>query len=293
MTEPARLYKAMLTARLLTDGKAALRRLNRPDSDLEAEVLLRDILDISRAELYARLDERVEPLDVAEYHELLRRRLSGEPVAYILGYKEFYGREFVVKKGVLIPRPETELLVERAIKLLTTKGLTAGSVADVGTGSGIIAATLALELPDLRVMAVDVSDVALYVAFTNRDKFGLKERVLLVKNDLLEGIAGPFDAIVTNLPYTILGEIEPDVLINEPWVALSGGGGDGFGLYRRLLEDAWFKLKPGGFIAAEIGYNQGSIATDFAREIWPNAAIAVAQDYAGHDRILLVETETP
>ncbi len=291
MDNRARLYKPMRARDLLAEGRAALGRAAGAEANLEAEVLLRDILDQERASFFASLDEQVTALNVALYHELLNRRQQGEPVAYILGYKEFYGREFVVNKGVLIPRPETELLVERAVKLLTAKGLAAGTLVDVGTGSGVIGLTLALELPALQVTAVDLSEAALYVAFTNRDKFGLKERVPLLTSDLLAAVAGPVDALVANLPYTILGEIEPAVLISEPWLALSGGGGDGFGLYRRFLEEAWFKLKPGGLIAAEIGYNQGSLAAPFARDLWPGARVEIAQDYAGHDRMLIVETE--
>lgn len=277
-------------AMLLAEGQLALRAVAADQSRLEAEVLLRHLLKLDRAALYADLTEPVEETIVASYRDLLGRRHAGEPLAYITRRKEFYGHDFYVDKNVLIPRPETEQLVELSIALLRHKGLAAGLVADVGTGSGIIAVSLALELPQLRVWAIDNSLPALFVARTNMTNYQLIDRVRRLPGDLLTPLAQPVDAIIANLPYTILAEIEPAVLLSEPWAALNGGGADGFDLYCQMLAAAPAHLKPGGFVACEIGYNQGRVAQEVAHTHFPEAKVAVRQDLAGHDRILLIET---
>ncbi len=280
----------MTVAMLLAEGQLALRAVAGDVARLEAETLLRHVLGQTRAELYANLTEPVDAAQAASYRDLLGRRHAGEPIAYITRHKEFYGHDFYVDKNALIPRPETEQLVEMSITLLRNKGMAAGEVADVGTGSGIIAVSLALALPELRVWAIDNSLPALFVARTNMTTYKLIERVRRLPGDLLAPLAAPVDAIIANLPYTIIAEVEPGVLLSEPWAALNGGGDDGFDLYRRMLADAPAHLKPGGFIACEIGYNQGQVALAVARTHFHIASIAVQQDLAGHDRILLIET---
>lgn len=287
MTDTAPITIAML----LAEGQLALRDVAGDEARLEAEVLLMHLLGQSRAELYATLTEPVGEATIESYRDLLNRRYKGEPVAYIVGHKEFYGHDFVVNRNVLIPRPETEQLVELSLKLLRDKGMAAGVVADVGAGSGAIAVSLALELPQLRVWAIDNSKPALFVARTNILNYNLTDRVRRIPADLLTELPEPVDAIIANLPYTILAEVDPSVLLSEPWAALKGGGEDGFDLYRKLLADAPSHLKPGGFIACEIGYNQGVAAQQAVRQHFPEAkTIAVQPDLAGHDRILLIET---
>jgi release factor glutamine methyltransferase len=280
----------MTVAMLLAEGQLALRAVAADEARLEAEVLLRQLLKIDRAELYANLTEPVDDALVASYRELLGRRHTGEPLAYITRRKQFYGHDFYVDKNVLIPRPETEQLVELSIALLCDKGLATGVIADVGTGSGIVAVSLALALPQLRVWAIDNSLPALFVARTNTTNYKLIDRVRRLPGNLLAPLAEPVDAIIANLPYTVLAEVEPAVLLSEPWAALDGGGADGFNLYRRMLTAAPVHLKPGGFVACEIGYNQGPVAVEVACASFPAANIAVQQDLAGHDRILLIET---
>lgn len=278
-------------ALLLAEGQVVLREVAGGEARLDAEVLLRHLLGWERAELYANLDDEVDDALLARYRELLGRRYGGEPIAYITGHKEFYGHDLLVNKNVLIPRPETEQLVELSVRLLREKGLTAGIVADIGTGSGAIAIAVALELPNLQVWAVDNSLPALFVARSNMLNYQLTDRVRRLPGDLLAPLAEPVDAIIANLPYTVLAEIDPAVLLSEPWQALNGGGADGFDLYRRLLADAPNHLQVGGFVACEIGYNQGAVARQVAQQQFPAAPnIMVLADLAGHDRILLIET---
>ncbi len=282
--------KSLTVAMLLAEGQLVLRAVAPEAARLEAEALLRHVLGQSRATLYANLSEPVDEAQAASYRDLLGRRHAGEPIAYITRHKEFYGHDFYVDKNALIPRPETEQLVELSIALLRDKGMAAGVVADVGTGSGIIAVSLALALPDLRVWAIDNSLPALFVARANMTTYKLIDRVRRLPGDLLAPLTEPMDAIVANLPYTIIAEVDPSVMLSEPWVALNGGGDDGFDLYRRMLADAPAHLKPGGFVACEIGYNQGQVAKAVARSHFPTAKIEVQQDLAGLDRILLIET---
>jgi release factor glutamine methyltransferase len=223
---------------------------------LDAEVLLAHVLGLKRIMLYARFDQ---PLTVEErdrYRELVRRRAHHEPVAYLVGEREFWSLSLEVRPGVLIPRPDSELLVQAALTELPDDQ--SARVADVGTGSGALALAIAHERPRVEVVATDVSDAALEVAGRNAERLGLSDRVRVLRSDLLAGLVpdvAPFDLVVANLPYVPSAEVAtlmPDVRDHEPVAALDGGP-DGLALVRRLIADAPARLTPGGALILEAG----------------------------------------
>jgi release factor glutamine methyltransferase len=221
---------------------------------LDAELLAAHAFGMSRIELYAHFDRPLAAAELATYRDLVSRRLGGEPVAYLLGHKEFWSLDLLVDARVLIPRPDSETLVEEALDRLMGPG---ARIADVGTGSGALALALAKERPEAWVFATDVSPDALAVARANAERLGLA--VSFVPGDLEQPLvaAGLFDLIVANLPYIPSGEIDglaADVR-SEPRLALDGGV-DGLELVRRLIEGAPQLLQPGGCLALEVGAGQ-------------------------------------
>ncbi|MDP3062015.1 MAG: peptide chain release factor N(5)-glutamine methyltransferase, partial [Chloroflexota bacterium] len=217
---------------------------------MEAELLLAHILHADRTRLYALSDTHVSLAEEQDLEGLLARRLLREPLAYILGVRWFYGLELAVRPGVLIPRPETELLVERAIALAGDRVL---SIADVGAGGGNIAVALAVYLPRARLFATDISPNALQVAAENVARHGVAEQVTLLHGDLLAPLSAPVDMIAANLPYVrrdALPSLQPE-LRYEPVEALDGGP-DGLDLLRRLLAQAPDYLASGGWLLAEL-----------------------------------------
>jgi len=272
--------------------RAAAARLaaTSPTARLDAEVLLGHVLGAGRAQLLAHGERRLDPDEAARYRQLVERRAAGEPVAYLVGQREFYGLPFLVDRRVLIPRPETELLVElvlaraRGAKQLQT-------IADIGTGSGAIAVALAVSLPTARVYAVDISPDALAVARSNVERNGVAGRVRLILGDGCAALPEPVDLVAANPPYTILDQVEPDVRRWEPQLALDGGGPDGWDAPRRLLAQLPGALRPGGSAFVEIGAWQGRLALDTARELFPAASIMLHQDLAGRDRVIELRVE--
>lgn len=255
---------------------------------LNAEVLLAHVLEKDRVYLYANYHAPVNRNERDEYRELIKRRAGMEPLAYLTGTREFMSLEFQVSPAVLIPRPETELLVEKVLELV--KAREAVSICDVGTGSGAIAVSLAYYLPGASVYGVDISDAALQIAKQNAQRYGVT--VEFIQGDLLNSLhqADPFDIICANLPYISdkeYAELEPGVRGYEPQQALRGVG-DGLELYRRLVPQAWPLLKPGGFMLWEIGWQQGQEAAG----LLPMAArVQVFQDWSGKDRLIVAEKE--
>jgi len=231
----------------------------RGDSRRDAETLLMHVLKRDRAYLYARPELELSCGEIAHYNDLLERRCGGEPLQYITGHQEFWGLDLLVTPAVLIPRPETEHAVEAALELL--RDLESPRVIDVGTGSGCIALTLASDLPQARIEAVDISPEALSVAHQNAERLGFSERVAFAKSDLLEKYLSDgetFDMVISNPPY--VGESEADKLQievrdHEPHRALFGGV-EGLDIYRRLIPQAYQVLKPGGWLVMEIGFSQ-------------------------------------
>jgi release factor glutamine methyltransferase len=222
---------------------------------LNAEHLLAHALGLKRMELYLQFDRQLTESERAPLRETVKRRGAREPLQHILGTAEFHGRTFACDKRALIPRPETEQLVEIALEMV--KGKTSPKILDVGTGSGVIALTLALELPAAEIHAVDFSTEALALAVANAERHGLVERVCFNQADLLPPGESKFDLIVANLPYIPADEIaslSPEVR-HDPLAALDGGP-DGLDLIRRLIDTAPERLTPGGALLLEIGAGQ-------------------------------------
>ena len=216
----------------------------------------------------------------------VQQRASGYPLPYLTGTVEFYGLRLLVTPEVLIPRPETETLVDLALARRPA------SVVDVGTGSGCIAISLAVHLPQTAVHAIEISRAALGVAQRNVDRHGVADRVRLLVGDVLNPRPAPVDLIVSNPPYVPTGEcahLPTSIRMHEPWLALDGGA-DGFDVVRQILSQAPAVLRPGGALLIEIGDRQGEAATRLARTFFPRAAIRVHPDLAGRDRVLEVQT---
>jgi release factor glutamine methyltransferase len=252
----------------------------------EAALLLGRVLGLSEAQILARGDETLAPAAVARFRRLLEARLAGEPVAYLLAEREFYGRVFAVDRRVLIPRPETEHVVEAALGL----GLPpAPRILDVGTGSGCLAITLALELPGARVVASDLSPAALALAAANARRLGAAAQVSLVAADLLAACSvEPFDLVVSNPPYIDLAEapaLPREVCNFEPHLALFSPGRGDSTLARLLAECGG--LRPGAAVIVEIGFGQQQAVRGHAAAAGLET-IEVRADYAGVPRVVVM-----
>ena len=254
------------------------------EASLESEILLRYTLDMDRAGLYSGLDREISDDEKDIFWNLVHRRVSGEPTAYITGHREFYGLDFYIDHRVLIPRPETELLVEKTLELAQTRIMAA--VADIGTGCGAIAISLARQLPGLKIYASDVSADALEVARINCQKHGVVESVRLLHGDMLEPLPEPVDLIVANLPYVTGEEISRSALADfEPFIALDGGD-DGLDKITRLCEQATDKLCQGGGMLLEIGLGQSRAAVGLINRHFPSAPVEVIPDLQGIERVI-------
>jgi len=249
---------------------------------LDAEVLLAHALGARRIDLYLRFDQPLEAHERAVFRELVRRRASERvPVAYLTGSREFWSRSLRVAPGVLIPRPETEGLVQLAAKLAPRRA------ADIGIGSGAIALALALELPEVEITGVDVSEAALAIARENLTAHGVADRVALVAGDGLEPLTGRFDLIASNPPYVPSGELEglaPE-LRHEPRVALDGGA-DGLDVIRALAAGAREKLVAGGHLLLEIAPDQAARTRELLAA-GGAAHVEIHPDLAGRERVAL------
>jgi len=263
---------------------------------LDAELLLAHVLGVNRAAILAWPERRLTPKELTRYRDLVARRAVREPLAYIVGHREFFDLDFAVDPRVLIPRPETELLVEYALSFARQMMPPNGGairVADVGAGSGAIAVTLAVHLPEATVYALDGSAGALAVTEENAHWHGVADRVHYLLGDLLEPLPRAVDLIAANLPYVTTDEWEelpPEIHDYEPREALDGGA-DGLRCIHRLLGMAGGFLRPGGRILLEIGAAQGDQATALARRHFPQDRVRLHQDYAGLDRLVIVSTQ--
>ncbi|HHU92091.1 MAG TPA: peptide chain release factor N(5)-glutamine methyltransferase [Halanaerobiaceae bacterium] len=256
---------------------------------LDAEVLLAHVLKKERIQLYVDFDQPLKADELNEYRQLVYKRARQYPVAYLLGKKEFMSLDFTVNEDVLIPRPETEELVEKLIEYCQSRNLTAPNIADIGTGSGAIAVSLAYYIKEARVLAIDISPGALKVARENISKYGLEERVKALEGDLLIPLLwmnkDNVDIVVSNPPYIdhegmveLAGEVR-----REPEIALNGGI-DGLDYYRRLIPQALKVLKDDGLLALEIGYDQAAAVRELFDANWTK--VEVKKDYSGHDRMV-------
>jgi release factor glutamine methyltransferase len=292
---PARLARASCLADLLADATACLAGQGVPSPRLDAEVLLAHVMGGSRTELY--LHDSLAPRQRDAFWHTLKRRARREPVAYITGVQEFWSLEFTVNRHVLIPRPETERVVEVGLELLDS--YLTPRILDLGTGSGCIAVALASQLPQAQVWTCDVSVEALTVARTNAVAHGLAERMTFVQADmrhgLPQGVTPPFDLIVSNPPYVAGPEfatLQAEVRDWEPRLALDGGK-DGLDFYHRLLQDCPVQLRPGGWLVMEVGSTQSESVMRMAKSQDNLSECRLSYDYAGLPRVVSVRRHSP
>ncbi|HEY4283229.1 MAG TPA: peptide chain release factor N(5)-glutamine methyltransferase [Chthoniobacterales bacterium] len=252
---------------------------------LSAEHLLAHVLGRKRIELYLEFDRALNESELVPLRELVRRRGEGEPLQHLLGTVEFCGQMFVCDKRAMVPRPETEELVELLVSDFRLQG-SEPRILDVGTGSGVIALSLAGRVPEAKIVATDISDDALDLAMENATRLDLTARVQFVKSNLFEGLVERFDLIVANLPYIAMADrtsLSREVL-RDPEVALFGGD-HGDELIRRLVAGAPEKLVPGGLLALEIGLGQAdAILLALAEKKYED--IAAKNDYSGRPRFV-------
>jgi len=270
----------------------ALKWASKKIPALEAEILLAHTLGTNRTTLYKNIDSHLKDINFKDYQKTVSRRTLGEPIAYLTHHKEFYGYDFYVDKRVLIPRPETETLIDAIHRNLATtyrkqkKNIT---LADIGTGCGCISIVIANTMSKIKIYATDISKKALLVAKENAENHNLLDKIKFLHGDLLEPLPEKVNVIVANLPYVdatfLKRSLSKDYF--EPRLALDGGK-DGLRLILKLLKQAPRYLKPKGIIFLEIAPNQKQKLKKFVPKIFPNANIAFYKDLARLDRVILI-----
>lgn len=257
--------------------------------ELEAEVLLSFVIGKPREFLLTNLNYQLNKDERDRLDSLINRRLNGEPIAYILGKKEFYGIEFMVNKSVLNPRPETEILVDLALERIKKSQKTNLNIIDVGTGSGSIAISIAKNLAknkEVSISATDISTKALATAKKNAQLLGVK--INFTKSDLLKDIDNKFDLVIANLPYIRTREAQPIAkLLHHPLLSLDGGA-TGLELIKKLLNQSKLKLKPNGSIILEIAPEQKNELLKFIKQIFTKPKIKTRKDLSGLDRVVII-----
>lgn len=263
-----------------------LEKKGSPSARLDAELLIGHALSLPRLQLYLDLDKEIVEPALTRAREYVKRRGTGEPIAYIIGHREFYGHRFAVSPAVLIPRPDTERLVELALDAIDDDG----TIIDIGTGSGCIALSLLAAHDGLKAIAVDVSAEALAVAKQNAEALGLADRIEFRLGDLLAPCADIDDAvlIVSNPPYVKHGaaDLAADVKAFEPALALYGIDDDALGHHRRIVAAAARHLRPTGSVLLEIGADQGTAAKALLQP--PFSSLRIERDLDGHDRVVVL-----
>ena len=283
---------------LLTRGRQALVQAGVGEALLEARLLLAHAMGIESAALLLEPDRAVSASAAQAFEVILARRAGREPLAYITGSRDFYGLRFDVDPRALIPRPETELLVDEAIAVVRAWGdrrRRPSTIADVGTGSGAIIVALAVALADTdaRFHATDLSAGAIELARANADRHGVGERISFHVGDLLRPLPTPVDLIIANPPYVPaenVATIQPEIRLHEPRMAIDGGSEDGLSIVRRLLAMAPGVLSSGGALLMEMGYGQATDVVDTARAAFADSStmIDVVPDLAGIPRVLRI-----
>lgn len=260
---------------------------------LEAEMLAGHVLGCSRHELYLTRGLTIDSHQMEIFSNMVEKRCMGEPIQYIIGNREFMGLSFKVDRGVLVPRCDTETLVEVALERLPRDREIL--VADIGTGSGAIAVSLAYYMPNVTVFAVDIDEKALSVARENSKRHGVDDRVKLVKGDMFgflgDGSKGIFDAIISNPPYIPtgnIGDLSIQVKDYEPRLALDGGA-DGLSFYRKIAKEGYIFVRSGGFVALEVGYNQAPLVSNILQKIGHYTDISCVQDLSGIHRVVVAQ----
>ncbi|HZJ83127.1 MAG TPA: peptide chain release factor N(5)-glutamine methyltransferase [Clostridia bacterium] len=283
----------MNVIKIMNQAQSLLHEAGVQSDQLESGVMMAHLLDCQRAYLYVDRDRVLSPVQVDQYLNMVHKRCQGVPLHYIIGYREFMGLDFYVDKNVLIPRPDTETLVEFAIEHVKNNYDTGIKILDIGTGSGAIAISLAKFIDGSSVTAVDIDTNAIKVALKNAIAHGVEDRVTFIEGDLL----GPFmdstedyrfDVLVSNPPYIPshdIEELESQVKDHEPFRALDGGE-DGLSFYRRLAKEAIPFLKKGGLWAVEVAYNQSHQVAHILQETGCYKDICYIQDLSGYNRVV-------
>ncbi|MBN1315618.1 MAG: peptide chain release factor N(5)-glutamine methyltransferase [Anaerolineales bacterium] len=289
---------------LLSPAAKRLEAAGSITPSLDAQLWLAHVCKLDRTVLLAHPERTVTPAQVQRFQEGIDRLAAGEPLPYLTGEAEFYGLSFSVTPGTLIPRPETEHLVDAALELIRKPRFADKDlpivVADVGTGSGCITVSLAVHAPDIRLIAIDASSVALRTAISNVKRHKVQEQCFFLKGSLLMPLLLSWmetgfpkvDLIVANLPYIADHEwfdLPVSVRQYEPSIALKGGP-KGLDLIEELLRQAPDVLAPGGAVLMEIGAAQGPAVVELARFKFPGAEVQLLQDYAGLDRLVIIQT---
>lgn len=275
--------------KVLINAVDYLKKHNIPNSRLEAEVLLAHVLHIERIQLYVKYDLPLKKNELEKYRELIVKRAKRTPTAYLTGVKEFMSLDFTVNNKVLIPRPETEILVEKVIEYCQEQEMDSPNIVDIGTGSGVIAVSLGYNIKNARVFGIDISSEALKIARRNISKFDLGDRVKVTRGNLLQPLIkldkDNVDIVISNPPYISsqkMKELMPEVQ-REPELALAAGA-DGLKFYREIIPQSARVLKAGGILALEIGYAQGDAVKKLFDSSWQN--VRVEKDYSDHDRMV-------
>ena len=277
----------MTRRELLTRAQRIFSENKIPDASLEAEILLRHLIKIDRTQLFSEPDAVVLPELERMFRGLIARRVKGEPTAYITGHREFYGLDFEVNHSVLIPRPETELLVEIALE--RAKKYSSPLIADVGTGSGVIAITLALHLSEAKIYAIDTSEKALDTARRNSRTHRVERVITFLQGDLLAPLPQKVNIIVANLPYVMTADLAAVNTVGfEPELALDGGV-DGLDKIREVCLQATNKLLPGGCLLLEIGLGEKASLVEFLNKNGLAFDIKLYKDLRGIERVIAVQ----
>lgn len=284
----------MTLAEVVLQANSQFRLAGIEDARLEAELLLGHTLGITRSSLLARLHDHLPQPDRIAFAALLQRRVAHEPTSYIVGQREFYGLTLACTPAAIIPRPETEMLVEDAITWAERQrsGKRRVHIADVGSGSGAIAIAVAVHIRQARVIAIDASRQALALTLQNAESHGVGGRIDGVCGSMLTPARGPFDIIVANLPYIptrTYKRLPPEIREHEPRQGLDAGR-RGTAVIEELLVQAPDHLRPGGLLLAEHAWNQGRHLREAARTSFPTANIETRRDFAGRERMLVVQT---
>ena len=289
-------YKFQTVGQALKNFRKIFKDKGIMNPDREAEILLSYFLEMSRSEIYLNSDRVLKDIEKAQLEKKIQKRIEKIPLQYINKHQEFMGMDFLVEKGVLIPRPETEILVEEVIrKLKNYKCSNSLRVADLGTGTGIIAVSIAKFIEDVIIYATDISKKSLQIALKNTQKHGCKDKIIFLQGDLFEPFMGKIkknslDGIISNPPYIDSHDFEslpPEIKDNEPKVALSGGI-DGLDYYRKIIKKSSQYLKKNGFMALEVGFNQSKIVKELIiKGNNFNQNIEITKDYLGIERVVI------
>ena len=282
----------MTTGELLRKTAARLKHHGIEDPQIEARILLGHAVELSPERLLASLEKRPTQSQIEKLEQFILRRILHEPIAYVIRQKDFYGLSYYIDHRVLVPRPETELLVEKALDFARNRQFKNGiKIADIGTGSGIIAISLASHLKESAIFATDISAPALEVASINCKKHNVEKQITFLHGDLLNPLTQPVDMIVANLPYIVKSAIDalpPEIRCFEPIIALDGGD-DGLRSIEMVLQQARQKINPDGCILMEISLGQRSLLAHIVQRYFPNAPVTFYKDLGGIDRVVQIE----